>query len=133
MPSERVVSVFRPGVRSLARRVLHLQGYTVLEAEDGEEAILLCDSHDGRIDLVLSDVVMPGMSGPKAVERIVEMRPNVRVLYMSGYTDDAIGHHGVLAEDVHFIQKPFTPSALGQKVREALESGDATEQEPGYL
>ena len=76
--------------------------------------------------LVLSDVVMPRLSGPKAVEEILETRPSVQVLYMSGYTDDAIVHHGVLAADVHFIQKPFTPAALGQKVRAAMDLGAAT-------
>ena len=117
-----------PAVRALARRVLYRQGYTVLEAADGEEAILLCDRYGGHIDLVLSDVVMPKLSGPKAVEQLVAMRPSMQVLYMSGYTDDSIGQHGVLEADVHFIQKPFTPPALGKKVREVLDRASAQEK-----
>ena len=109
------------GVRSLAKIVLEAQGYTVLEAQNGGEALLLCERNEGKIHLLVSDVVMPQMSGPQLAERLSRLQPDMKVLYLSGYTDDAIVHHGVLNADTPFLQKPFSPQALARKVREVLE------------
>jgi PAS domain S-box-containing protein len=108
-------------VRGLARQILEQAGYHVLDAPGGDEAIRLCRELRGPIDLLLTDVVMPETSGREVAECLTKLRPATRVLYMSGYTDDAIVHHGVLDSDVEFIQKPFTPIALAQKVREVLD------------
>jgi CheY-like chemotaxis protein len=108
-------------VRKLAIRLLKSQGYRVLEAPDGGKALLLCEKLKERIHLILTDVVMPGMSGRKLAERLKQIHPEMKVLYMSGYTDNAIVHHGVLEEGTKFIQKPFTLENLARKVREALD------------
>src|ERR1051326_802936 len=108
-------------VRGLARQILEQAGYQVLDARGGEEAMRLCRERPGSIDLLLTDVVMPETSGKEVADRLTRLRPETRVLYMSGYTDDAIVHHGVLDSDVEFIQKPFTPVALARKVREVLD------------
>jgi signal transduction histidine kinase/ActR/RegA family two-component response regulator len=108
-------------VRKMAHEVLSMSGYKVLEAPHGDEAIELCRRHDGEIHLVLTDVVMPRMNGKEVVERISPLRPDMKVLYMSGYDDKAIVHHGVLEEGVAFLPKPFSPSELAAKVREVLE------------
>ncbi len=107
-------------VRALTHEILRLGGYRVLDASNGEEAIGLCRIHPGTIDLVLTDVVMPGMSGRELSERVKTLRPGIRVLYMSGYTDEAIARHGVLEPGMAFIEKPFTPDDLVRKVREIL-------------
>lgn len=108
-------------VRELARQVLEGAGYRVLEASSADAAIQL--SNNGtKIDLLLTDVVMPGMSGNDMSRRVLVRRPNLPVLYMSGYTDDAIVQHGVLEPGINFIQKPFSPDALALKVREVLDS-----------
>jgi PAS domain S-box-containing protein len=109
------------GVRALARRILHRQGYCVLEARDGQDAIDVAATFDGRIDLVLTDVVMPGMSGPDLATELIARQPGLRVIYMSGYTEDTIVYHGVLNTGIAFLHKPFTADALGRKVREVLE------------
>ncbi|MGH7315304.1 MAG: ATP-binding protein, partial [Candidatus Rokuibacteriota bacterium] len=109
------------GVRELARDILRASGYTVLEARNGPEALLLCERHQGPLDLLLTDVVMPRMSGRELAERLAPLRPDLSVLYMSGYTDDAIIRHGVLGAGTAFLQKPFTPAALVQRVRETLD------------
>ena len=111
-------------VRGLARKILEQAGYDVLDARGGDEAIRLCHELPGPIHLLLTDVVMPESSGREIAECLAKLRPSTRVLYMSGYTDDAIVHHGVLDSDVEFIQKPFTPLALARKVREVLDAKD---------
>jgi len=108
-------------LRKLARQTLTLYGYKVLEASNGEAAVSLCEEHTEPIDLVLTDVIMPGLSGREVAHQLLELRPEVRVLFMSGYTDDAIVHQGVLDEAANFIQKPFAPDALARKVREVLD------------
>jgi PAS domain S-box-containing protein len=109
-------------VRHMARHILEVSGYTVLEAASGREAMEICKVHDGPVDLLLTDVVMPHMSGPRLSEQVMKIRPGISVLYMSGYTDNAIVHQGVLDEGVPFLQKPFSPDALALKVRECLDS-----------
>jgi two-component system cell cycle sensor histidine kinase/response regulator CckA len=112
-------------VRALTRHVLRHAGYAVLEAADGDAPVLAAASHPGRIHLLVTDVVMPGLGGRAAAERLAEQYPGLRVLFVSGYTDDAVVRHGVLHERVHFLQKPFTPAALGWKGREVLDQPPA--------
>ena len=109
------------GVLSLIRLALRAAGYKVLEAGDPERALTICSEHDGPVHLLLTDVVMPKMSGPKVAEQVAALRPDIKVLYMSGYTDDSIVHHGVLSEGLPFIQKPFSPISLRKKIREVLD------------
>ena len=108
-----------PSVRGVARQVLARQGYTVLEAPDGQTALMMIAA-GARVDLVLTDVVMPGMSGRALADQLARRSPGIRVLYMSGYTDDAIVRHGMLEPGLAYLQKPFRPDALAQKVREVL-------------
>ncbi|MBV1860133.1 MAG: response regulator, partial [Nannocystaceae bacterium] len=108
-------------VRSAVSRILRAQGYAVLEAAHGGEALVLAEENDGQIDLVLTDVIMPELGGRELADRLTERWPGLKVVYMSGYTDDAVVHQGVLDEDVAFVQKPFTPNALLSKVRAALD------------
>jgi two-component system, cell cycle sensor histidine kinase and response regulator CckA len=109
-------------VRDMTKEILQESGYQVLEAKHGQDALLVADRHSGTIHLMLSDVVMPQMSGRELAERLAPLHKDMKVLYMSGYTDDAIVHHGVLDEGMSFIEKPFTPNALARKVRELLNS-----------
>ncbi|HEX4600630.1 MAG TPA: response regulator [Gemmatimonadales bacterium] len=108
-------------VRVLARRVLEQAGYRVLAAAGGAEALALAERHTGPIHLLLTDVVMPEMNGRELMRQLLARRPDVRVLYMSGYADEAIARHGVLDPGTAFMQKPFTPGALTRKVRQVLD------------
>jgi PAS domain S-box-containing protein len=109
-------------IRNLACAVLRRYGYTVLPAGNGEEALRVAGEHEGEISLLLTDVVMPRMGGRELYERIRQQLPGIKVLYMSGYTDDAIVHHGVLEEGTAFLQKPYSPISLVRKVKEVLET-----------
>ena len=108
-------------VRNLVQSVLQRHGYAVLEAPNGAEAMTLLARHLGQVDLLLTDVVIPQMTGPELAEKVMASHPETRLLYMSGYTNNAIVHHGVLDAGLAFIQKPFTPEALLRKVREVLD------------
>jgi CheY-like chemotaxis protein len=110
------------GVRALARHVLQGCGYTVLEARDGAEAMRITGQQRGQIDLLITDVVMPRMGGREVAERLAAIHPAVKVLFLSGYTDDAVVRHGILEAQVAFLQKPFSTAALAAKVREVLDS-----------
>ncbi|HEX7119683.1 MAG TPA: PAS domain S-box protein [Longimicrobiales bacterium] len=112
-------------VRKLVREALASLGYSVLEAESGEAALAISAAHSGPIELLITDVVMPGAGGRQLAEQLASTRDELRVLYMSGYTDDAIVHHGVLDEGMSFLQKPFSPEALGRKVRAVLDGSRA--------
>ena len=112
------------GVRRLVRTLLRRHGYTVLEAQNGGEALLICEQYAKGIDLVLTDVVMPHLNGPKLFARLHPMRPDMRVLYMSGYIDHAF-QDGVVEPGIAFLQKPITPGVLGRRVRQVLESARA--------
>jgi PAS domain S-box-containing protein len=114
-------------LRYLARQYLEKQGYKVIEAADGAVAMQIAVAHDKVIHLLLTDVIMPGMNGRELAQRICEIRPNVKVLYMSGYTENVIGHDGMLDAGVRLLQKPFTLRDLKSKVREVL---DATPTPP---
>jgi CheY-like chemotaxis protein len=108
-------------VRELARRILEMYGYVVLEAVGSDETQRICEEHEGRIHLMLTDVVMPGANGRELAQMVAPLQPEMKVLYMSGYTDDAIVQHRVLGADTPFLQKPFTPAGLARKVREVLD------------
>ena len=108
-------------LRELVESSLRKHGYKVLAAGSGEQAERLARDFGGPIHLLLTDVVMPRTGGKEFADRITTIKPGVRVLWMSGYTDDAIVHHGVLEPGIHFLQKPFTPITLAQKVREVLD------------
>jgi two-component system cell cycle sensor histidine kinase/response regulator CckA len=110
------------GVRNLAKAVLQTQGYTVLDAAQGDAALRLVGQHEGLIHLMVTDMVMPEMSGRELAERLKPLRPNMKVLVMSGYTDKAMLHHGELDPGMAFLQKPFTPQTLASKVREVLDA-----------
>jgi CheY-like chemotaxis protein len=109
-------------VRAVVREILEMNGYNVLEARHGAEAIEISERHRGPIHLMVTDVVMPQMSGRELAQRLQPVRPDMKVLYMSGYTDDAIVRHGVLGAGMAFLSKPFTPDALALKVREVLDT-----------
>jgi DNA-binding NtrC family response regulator len=110
------------GVRSLVRRVLQESGYTVLEASRPNEALTTCQRYEGLIHLLFTDVVMPQMSGRELAEKLSPLRPEMKTLYMSGYTDEAILHHGVLDPGMPFLQKPCTTEAIAHKVRQVLDA-----------
>jgi PAS domain S-box-containing protein len=112
----------QPEVREYAAAALRAYGYQVMQAANAGEALLVCEREGQRIDLILTDVVMPVLSGRELADRLKQLRPGIKVLFMSGHTDDAMVHHGVLAKDVEFIQKPFSPDELAIKVRDVLMS-----------
>ncbi len=109
-------------LRELTRKFLEMDGYTVLEAVTGAEAVRLAREHDGPIHLLLTDVVMPEMAGQEVAKQVSAIRPEVRVLFMSGYTENAILHHGVIDTGTLLIAKPFSREALAEKLRETLGS-----------
>ena len=111
-----------PQVRQVAHSILLRMGYTVLEARNGAEALTVSSMHDGPIDLLLTDVVMPGMSGSELAKRLAVSRPSMKVLCMSGYTDEAAIRHGVIAAELAYLQKPLTDEALTRRVREVLDA-----------
>ena len=109
-------------VRRLASEILQASGYTILEASGGLDALQVCETYSGGIQLMVTDVVMPGMSGRELADELSSVRSEMKVLYVSGYTEDAIGEYGVLEEGVNFLQKPFRPSDLARKVRDVLDA-----------
>jgi two-component system, cell cycle sensor histidine kinase and response regulator CckA len=110
-----------PAVRSIVRTMLEARGYDVLAAEGGDEALAAIEQHDGRVALVLSDLIMRGLNGRQTVDRIRETQPDTKVLYMSGYTDDTVIRSGALEPGTAFIQKPFSGDDLARRVRELLD------------
>lgn len=110
-----------PSVRGLVQEALRLSGYEVLVARHGIEALLTGGKHMGPIHLLLTDVAMPQMSGPEVAEKLTGVRPDIKVLYMSGYPDHPVFEQGGFKRDTAFLQKPFTPNVLTQKVREVLD------------
>ncbi|HET7876662.1 MAG TPA: response regulator [Methylomirabilota bacterium] len=110
-----------PDVRALARDILVAKEFDVLEAGDAEEALRVAARHAGPIPLLLTDVVMPGASGPELARRLQELRKETKVVFMSGFTAEVIGDFGVLESGVPFVCKPFSPEMLARKVREALD------------
>jgi CheY-like chemotaxis protein len=108
-------------VRGLTRTVLEASGYTVLEARNGREGLAICETHQGPIDLLLSDVVMPELGGRELAEQAIKLRPNLKIVFVSGHTQDVILKEGV-ENGAAFLQKPFTPAGLAQKVRETLDA-----------
>lgn len=116
-------------VRKCVNEVLGRDGYRLLEAPNGVAALSICAQYEEPIHLLLTDVVMPEMSGRELAGRLASQRPDTKVLYMSGYTDDVIVHHGVLDEGMAFIQKPFAADVLARKVREVLDDpGESPEE-----
>jgi CheY-like chemotaxis protein len=116
-------------VRSLVVRLLRSMGYWVLEASRADEALMVCLRHKGPVHLLLTDVVMPQMSGRDLLDRLRPLRPDIRVLFTSGYTEEAL-HRGVLEQDMVFLQKPFTEEALAHKVRDVLDEGKDAKRNP---
>jgi PAS domain S-box-containing protein len=109
-------------LRKMVVKALEAYGYTVLDAPNGQEALRVCQEYDGTIHLMLTDVVMPGMSGRELAGRVTSMRPDLKILFMSGYTKNAIVHHGILDKGIDFFQKPFTPEGLAEKARQVLDA-----------
>ncbi len=109
-------------LRRLAREYLEKQGYNVVDAADGAMALQIAVAHEGVVHLLLTDVIMPGMNGRELAQRMLEIRPNVKVLYMSGYTENVIAHNGTLDAGVSLLQKPFNLRDLRDRVREVLDS-----------
>ena len=102
------------------RETLQARGYKVVEAENGEAGLAAAANHEGKIDMVITDVVMPGMGGRELVKHLAETRPETKILYLSGYTEDAIVNEGTIESGTAFLQKPFTLQNLSRKVREVL-------------
>jgi signal transduction histidine kinase/CheY-like chemotaxis protein len=119
-----------PGVQRIAARALGLKGYHVLTAGSGEDALVLLRDRHRTVDLLLTDVVLHGMGGRELADAAVALRPRLRVLFVSGYTDDVVLQHRLVADDVHFLAKPYSPDALVQRVREVLDSAPITPDHP---
>jgi CheY-like chemotaxis protein len=115
-----LISEDEASVRALATRILSEQGYAVIEASNGLEALDIAQAYAGEIHMVITDVVMPAMGGKALVTKLKETRPGIKVLYVSGYTENAIVHHGILDSGIDFLQKPFSVESLLHKVREVL-------------
>ena len=111
-------------IRDMVQRALTICGYSVLEATSGEEALRVNEQHDGRVHLIISDVMMPQMNGRELAERLEPLQPGVKVLYISGYTNDEVVRQGVLDENMAFLQKPFGLENLARTVREILDEND---------
>lgn len=118
-------------VRKLVRETLEREGYKLLDAAGPAQAIKICQNYKGRIHLMITDVVMPKLNGHELAERLGKMRPDMRVLFMSGYTDNAVLEIGVIDSESAFLQKPFTPTTLARKVRQVLDSGESTRHAGG--
>jgi len=114
-----------PAIRSLACEMLEAQGYRTLSAASGEEALGIAVRHAGPIHLLLADVVMPGLAGPALAERFAVVRPEIRILFMSGYAGDDLARRGLPENAQHLVPKPFTADLLGRRVREALDARSA--------
>jgi two-component system cell cycle sensor histidine kinase/response regulator CckA len=110
------------GVRDLVRLMLEANGYTVLTVADADEATRVCRERPTSVDLLLTDVMMPEINGAALAERLAALAPDMRVLFMSGYSDEAVQRHGMLAVEAAFLEKPFTERTLARKVREVLDA-----------
>src|SRR5262249_36583841 len=110
------------GVRAFAGHILRSLGYRVLDARRAADAMALCQDLDRTIDMLVTDVVMPEMGGRQLADHLLALRPGIKILFLSGYTNDPVIRHGVLTSKVAFLQKPFTPTTLGLKVREVLDA-----------
>jgi CheY-like chemotaxis protein len=115
-----------PLVRDLTLEILQSRGYSVLVADRPDVAISLCQLHPEKIHLLLTDVVMPGMSGSEMAEKIAAMRPGIGILFMSGYTDNTVLRRGSVGQNSSFLQKPFSPTILGKKIRDMLDQQSGT-------
>jgi len=110
-------------LRAVVRTILRRAGYTAVEAQNGGEALLVCEEHPAPIHLLLTDIVMPRMNGPRLAERLANLRPQMRVMFMSG-SDEALELHGLIEAGAAFLRKPITPDSLLRKVRGVLDAGD---------
>jgi DNA-binding NtrC family response regulator len=113
-----------PSLRELARTILHDQGYTVITAESCDQALAIVSKITNPLHLLLTDVIMPGMSGTALAKELSAKYPALKILYMSGYTDNAIVHYGILEPGIEFIQKPFSPASLTWKIRRILDGNN---------
>jgi CheY-like chemotaxis protein len=113
-------------VRQVASRILRRNGYTVVEASNGVEALRECEERGAQVDLIVTDIVMPEMGGFELAERVRTMRPSARILFTSGYTEDAVLRRSFLEPGAEFLEKPFTPARLAQRAREVLDGAPAT-------